>query len=161
MSSQHESSTRGRPTPVTEHPPFADTRPDYADAFEIGRSKSDKRSAEKWARDGFAKLRLSSRRSGMFAHRHLLGFRLGPWTSPDHIFGWRIVTSQPNVLHLEARGDLMDGHMIWRVEDERVVMTTFVRYKKRQMAALVWRIAGPIHRSSVPGLLWLAANRPA
>lgn len=152
---------RGRPTAVTECAPFEDGGPDYADAFEIGRNESDRRHAERWARDGFGNLPWASRRSGMLAHRRLLGFRLGPWSSPDHVFGWRIVMSQPDVLHLEASGSIIDGHMIWRVQDDRVVMTTFVRFRKRGLSTLVWAVAGSIHRNSVPGLLSLAARAGA
>jgi len=53
----------------------------------------------------------------------------------------------------------MDGHMIWRVQQDRVVMTTFVQYRKRRLSAGVWAFAGHIHRNSVPGLLFLAARR--
>jgi len=152
------SSARGCPTTVSESPPFSDGTPDYVDAFEIARNTSDNRDAERWARDGFGKLPSSSRRSGMFAHRHLLGFHLGPWPSPDYIFGWRIAESQPDVLHLEAKGPIMDGHMIWRLKHDRLVMTTFVRYNKPRLAAGIWAFAGRIHRNGVPGLLRLAAN---
>lgn len=48
--------------------------------------------------------------------------------------------------------------MIWRLKSDRLAMTTFVQFKKARRAALVWAIAGPIHRSSVPGLLMLAAK---
>lgn len=153
-------SARGRRVVVTESAPSADVTPDYADAFEIARGKTDGRSAEQWARDGFDRLSLSSRRLGMLAHRHLLGFRLGPWSSPDHIFGWRVVTSEHDVLHLEAKGELMEGHMVWRVLDDRMLMTTFVKHHKRRMSAAVWAFAGRIHRNSVPGLLFLASKQP-
>ncbi|MGH8453842.1 MAG: hypothetical protein ACRESW_04750 [Nevskiales bacterium] len=158
MNSKHKSSTYGRPTAVTESFPVSHGGADYADAFEIGRSPSDKRHAERWARDGFEKLPLKSRQTGMLAHRHLLGFRLGPWSSPDHIFGWHIAESLPDVLHLEAKGNIMDGHMIWRLKGDRLLMTTFVKYNKPRLAAVTWAFAGRIHRNSVPGLLRLAAN---
>lgn len=158
MSNEDKLSNRGRPIAVSEEAPFSDGIADYADAFEISRRQSDKRSPERWARDGFENLPLKSRRSGMFAHRHLLGFRLGPWSSPDHIFGWRIAESRPDVLRLEAKGKIMEGHMIWRLKDDRLVMTTFVRYSKPKLAAGIWAFAGHIHRNGVPGLLRLAAN---
>ena len=158
MNNERKSSTRGHPTAVAESLSVSDGNPDYADAFEIGRNPSDKRHAERWARDGFEKLPLKSRRSGMLAHRHLLGFRLGPWSSPDHIFGWHIAESLPDVLHLEAKGKIMDGHMIWRLKGDRLVMTTFVKYNKPRLAACIWAFAGRIHRNGVPGLLRLAAN---
>lgn len=158
MNDEHKTSTRARPTAVTEAFPGSHGQPDYADAFEINRSQSDKRDPEQWARDGFGNLPLKTRRSGMFAHRHILGFRLGPWASPGHIFGWRIAESRPDVLRLDAKGKIMEGHMIWRLKDDHLVMTTFVKYKKPKLAAAIWAIVGNIHRSGVPGLLRLAAN---
>jgi hypothetical protein len=155
---EHKVSTRGRATAVSEAVPFADGIADYADAFEISRNQSDKRHPERSARDGFGNLPLKSRWSGMFAHRHVLGFRLGPWSSPDHIFGWRIVESEPDVLRLEAKGKIMAGHMVWRLKADRLVMTTFVKYSKPRLAAGIWALAGHIHRSGVPGLLGLAAK---
>jgi hypothetical protein len=94
----------------------------------------------------------------MLAHRYLLGFSLGPWSSPGHIFGWKVASSQPEVLHLEAKGSVMDGHMIWRLSESRLVMTTFVKYKKPRLAAAIWSFAGNIHRAGVPGLLKCAAK---
>jgi len=159
MNDTHEGSARGRPTKVHESFPVLGSKPDYADAFEIDRSPSDTRNAETWARNGFDKLPLKSRKSGMLAHRYLLGFRLGPWSSSDHIFGWHIAESKPDVLHLEAKGKIMEGHMVWRLKDDRLVMSTFLKYNI-PLAAGIWAFAGRIHRSSAPGLLSLAANAP-
>jgi hypothetical protein len=158
MNDTHKASARGRPTKVVESFPVPGSRPDYADAFEILRSPSDKRNPERWARSGFDKLPPKSRRSGMLAHRYLLGFRLGPWESSGHIFGWHIAESTPELLHLEAKGNIMEGHMIWRLEDERLVMTTFLKYNIPVLAAGIWAFAGRIHRGAAPGLLSLAAS---
>lgn len=158
MNVTHSSPSHGGSTTVSESHRFFDGMPDYADAFEIGKCASDNRPAERWARDGFGRLPFNSRRSGMFAHRHLLGFRLGPWLSPNYIFGWRIAESQADVLHLEARGNIMDGHMIWRLSNDRLVMTTFVKFNKPSLAKGIWAFAGRIHRKSVPRLLRLAAR---
>jgi hypothetical protein len=93
--------------------------PDYADAFEVTRTPTDQRSAEQWARDGFEGLPVTMRRPLLLIHRWILGFRLGPWASPEHVLGWRIVTSEPELLHLEARSPLLSGHMVWRLHPER------------------------------------------
>ena len=123
---------------MTEAPPPGVASPDYADAFEVTRRPSDRRSAERWARDGFEGLPLATRQAGLLAHRLLLGFPLGPWTSPDHVFGWRVVASEPEMLHLEARSRWLGGHMVWRLQDTRLVMTTFIRYEMARTGALVW-----------------------
>jgi hypothetical protein len=151
---------RGHRVDVTESPPPGVAPPDYGDAFEVVRSPTDPRSAEDWARDGFGRLPVATREAGLLAHRLLLGFRLGPWGSPDHIFGWTIETSEPDLLHLEARSRWLTGHMVWRLHDTRLEMTTFIRYEMLRTGLLVWGAVGNVHRASAPDLLRLAATAP-
>ena len=143
---------------VSEAPPPTVASVDYADAFEVERSPTDTRSAEQWARDGFERLPVVTRRAGLLAHRWILGFHLGPWASSNHIFGWRIVTSEPELLHLEARSRLLSGHMVWRLHDERLLMTTFLRFEMRRTATAVWAVIGNVHRGGAPYLLELARH---
>jgi hypothetical protein len=162
-SSKHSSTSsdarkRAHRVVVSETPPSIAASPDYADAFEVTRSPTDRRSAEQWARDGFERLPVTTRRSALLVHRWILGFSLGPWVSPNHVFGWRIVTSEPELLHLEARSTLLSGHMVWRLHHERLVMTTFLHYETRRTASVVWAVIGNIHRGGAPYLLGLAAS---
>lgn len=162
--SQHSSThagarERAHRVVVSETPPSAVTSaPDYADAFAVMRNPTDGRSAERWARDGFERLPVASRRSVLLVHRLILGFHLGPWASPNHVFGWRIVTSEPELLHLEARSKLLRGHMMWRLHHERLTMTTLLEYEMRRTASVVWGVIGNIHRGGAPYLLELAAK---
>ena len=160
-STQSDARDRAHRVAVTEKPPSAVASPDYADAFEVARRPADRRSAEQWARDGFGRLPVAARRSGLLAHRWVLGFRLGPRASPDHVFGWGIATSEPDLLHLEARSTLFSAHMVWRLHDTRLVMTTFLRYETHRTASLVWAVIGNVHRGGAPHLLELAASAPA
>lgn len=163
MTSSKHSSTRSNARKrahrvvVSEKPPSTVASPDYADAFEVTRSPTDRRSAEQWARDGFEGLPVTIRRSLLLVHRWILGFHLGPWASSEHVLGWRIVTSEPELLHLEAQSTLMSGHMVWRLHHERLVMTTFLQYEMRRTAPVVWAVIGNIHRGGAPYLLKLAA----
>ena len=150
---------RAHQVEVTEAPPAA-VSPDYADAFAVARRPEDRRSAERWARDGFEGLPVVTREAGLFAHRRLLGFRLGPWGSPDHVFGWRIARSEPELLGLEARGRWLSAHMVWRLHEARLVMSTFARYEMPRTGWTVWTTLGGIHRASTPYLLRLAATAP-
>src|SRR4051812_35933275 len=75
---------------------------DYADAFEIVLPDSDHRSAEELGRCGLEEAPAAVREAIWTAHHHLLRLRLGPRTSPDHVLGWEIMTSQPDVVQLEA-----------------------------------------------------------
>jgi hypothetical protein len=157
-STQSNARKRAHRVVVSEMPPSTVASPDYADAFEVTRNPTDRRSAEQWARDGFERLPVTIRRSGLLAHRWILGFPLGPWVSSNHVFGWQIVTSEPESLHLEARSTLLSGHMVWRLHRERLVMTTFLQYEMRRMAPVVWAVIGNIHRGATPYLLELAAD---
>jgi hypothetical protein len=144
--------------PVSESPPDATRLPDYADAFAVARAPDDLRTAEDFARDGFARLPPRAQVWGRLAHRHLLGFDLGPTNSSGHLFGWRIARSTPVHLHLQARGGRMDGDMLWRFQADQLVLTTFVRFAQPLRARLVWAWAGRLHRGSVPLLLARAAQ---
>lgn len=157
---QSDTRDRGHRVAVTEKPPLAVSSPDYADAFEVARRPTDQRSAERWARDGFERLPMATRRSVLLAHRWILGFHLGPWASPDHVFGWRIALSGPELLHLEARSRLFSGHMVWRLHDTRLAMTTFLQYEMQRTASAVWAAVGNVHRGGAPHLLDLAATAP-
>jgi hypothetical protein len=143
---------------ATETLPPSVAAADYVDAFEVGRDPTDRRSAEQWAREGVGRLPETTRRPLLLTHRWILGFRLGPWSSPDHILGWRIVTSEPELLHLEALSYLFRGHMLWRLYPDRLVMTTFLEYEMRGVAPAIWGVVGNVHRNGSPYLLGLAAK---
>ena len=85
---------------------------DYADAFEIRLRESDARSAEEFARCALEEPPWPVRGTVWIAHRYLLRLRLGPPSSPDHLFGWKILTSQPDVIHLEAVSPLLGRGVI-------------------------------------------------
>lgn len=157
---QTRAKERGHRVPVTEELPLGVFSPDYADAFEVARSPTDHRSAERWARDGFERLPREARRSALLIHRWIFGFRLGPWASPDHVFGWKIAMSDPDFLHLEARSRLLSGDMVWRLHDTRLVMTTFLRYEMQRTGSVIWGALGNVHRGGAPHLLSLAASAP-
>lgn len=151
---------RARRVAVAEKPPFTGAAPDYADAFAVTRSPADPRWPERWARDGFERLPMAIRRPGLLIHRWILGFSLGPWDSANHIFGWPIVSSEPEFLHLEARSALLRGHMVWRLQEEQLVMTTFLQYEMQRTATVVWAVLVNFHRRA-PYLLEMAAVTPA
>jgi hypothetical protein len=148
----------GRRISVSEPTPETLGPRDYADAFEVARDPADPRSAERWARDGFEGLPYPARSFVLFVHRHVFGFDLGSWESPDHVFGWEIVESEPLVLHLRADSGLMQGRMVWRLHEDRLVMNTYLRYGRRRTASSIWAVLGNIHRGGSPGLLGLAAR---
>lgn len=131
---------------------------DYADAFEVTVDGADVRTAEEMLRTGLSRVAPARFSALLLAHRHVLGFRLGPASSPDHVMGWRVVTSEPDLCRLEADGPLMAGTMVARrVDPVTARLTTFVRYR-HPAAKVVWAICGPIHRRAAPQLMALSAT---
>ena len=131
---------------------------DYADAFEVTVDEADDRTAEEIVRTGLSRVAPARFSALLMAHRHVLGFRLGPATSSDHVMGWRVVTSEPGLCRLEADGPLMAGTMIARrVDPVTSRLTTFVRYR-HPAARIIWAICGPIHRRAAPQLMELSAT---
>src|SRR3984885_11887823 len=89
--------------------PQLDADADYADAFEIRIGEDDSRTAEQAFRDGLGAEPGAGGRLVLWTHRHVLRFRLGPFTSSDHVIGWKIVYSDPDQFVLSADGSLMRG----------------------------------------------------
>jgi hypothetical protein len=155
-----QSAPRPRRLPVVaEEPLIGSDRYDYADAFEVRVHEPDARSAEQFARCALEQAPWPVRWTIRLAHRHLLRLRLGPHSSPDHVLGWKIVTSQPEVIHLEAESPLLGRGVLVgrRVGPTCVVVTTYVFYARPAPAHLVWKITGPLHRRVAPYLLERAA----
>jgi hypothetical protein len=142
--------------PLTRQSPF-----DYADAFEVTLRDGDGRTAEEIFRAGMQST--PSRLGGLvlLAHRHVLGFRLGPPESPNHIVGWQITRSEHDLLQLRADGPLFTGTMVARRVDERTARLTTSLVYRQPHARIVWAIVGPVHRGLAPRLLRHAALRSA
>jgi hypothetical protein len=155
----NHSAARVRRIPVGAEPLIGNDRYDYADAFEVRLGQPDARSAEQFARCAVEEAASPVRWTIRAAHRHLLRLRLGPDASPDHLFGWRIRTSQPDVVHLEAVSPLLGrGALVFRRPDPaRAVINTYLFFTRPAPARAVWKIVGPVHRMVTPYLLKRAA----
>lgn len=95
----------------------------------------------------------------LFGWRVGLGLRPGPWPSPTHVLGWRVVSRTPQVVILTQQSALVSAHLLLRVEESQVVLATFVRYEHRAARA-VWTIGSIVHRRIAPYLLTRAASTP-
>jgi Protein of unknown function (DUF2867) len=159
QSTQHQSPHARRSSVVEEVP--GQSRYEYADAFEVTLRRGDDRTAEQMVRDGLEHAPPRLRATIVIVHRHVLRFRLRPVSSPNHVVGWRIVSSEPEVVHLETTGPLIAGTLVARRVDATTArLTTFVHYQ-RPLARVVWAVVGPLHRRVAPYLLARAAARPA
>ncbi len=136
-----------------------DNPPDYRDAFEVPTDRTETRTPEQWARAVFEGALPPVRWFLLVGWRGVLGLRLGPRPSPDHVLGWRIAETSPEAVRLELRSALMTAHLILRVAGSTAVLTTHVYYTRR-LAHPLWAAAGLIHRQIIPYLLGRAASLP-
>ena len=130
-------------------PIAAARRYDYADAFEVNLPGPDPYPPETWVRAG-----LDATPGWVDRVVGLLGFRDAPASSADHVSGFRIVESGPEVIHLETSLPLMHVILVGRqVEPARRRLTTVVCYERPVLARLVFAIVGLGHRWAVPRVL--------
>ena len=137
-----------------------ETEDDYADTFEAPIPDGDVRTAEQAFRDALGDKAGVGGNVVLWIHRHLLQFRLGPYSSPDHVIGWRIVRSDDDEFVLAADGPLMRGRLTLRREDaRRATLTTRLHYRRKIAARAVWAMVGPVHRVVAPQLIERTARR--
>lgn len=152
---------RARPVPVAE-PLLGEDPYDYADAYEIP-VEPDGRSAEEHARLALERAPWAARWFVWAVQRLLLGFRLGPRSSPTHILGWRIVASEHDVIQLAAMSPVLGRSLIvLRRIDRTCARVTICIFFARPLAArFLWAMAVPGHRRIVPYLMERAAAAAA
>ena len=90
--------------------------------------------------------------------RFVLGLRLGPRPSPDHILGWRIIDRRPDEMVCQLRSSFLNAYNTFRRVDGRLVWSTFVIYE-RPIARLIWPPVSLLHRPLVRIALRRAAIR--
>jgi hypothetical protein len=133
---------------------------DYVDTFEVSILDGDVRTAEQAFRDALGDKPGVGGNVVLWIHRHLLQFRLGPYSSPGHIIGWTIVRSDRDEIVLAADGPLMRGQLRMAREDgSRAVLTTSLHYRRKIAASAVWLVVGPLHRTLAPQLMQRSARR--
>jgi hypothetical protein len=135
------------------------TASDYTDVFEAPILPGDTRTAEQMFRDALGQRRSAGADVVSWIHRHVLGFRLGPPSSPDHLIGWPIVRSDSDEMVLATNGPLMRGELTLRREGgRRATLTTRVHYHRTVAARTVWAAVGPVHRVIAPRLIQRASR---
>lgn len=128
----------------------------YEDTFHV--ATGGPRSPEEWARAAFEGAPPPVRLFLLFGWRAVLGLRLGPRPSAEHVLGWRITNSGSETIHLTSRSPLMAAQLVMRVEGPGVTLSTHVSFEGRG-GRPVWALVGPIHRRLIPYLLGRAARR--
>lgn len=89
--------------------------------------------------------------------RVVLGLRLGPLSSPDHILGWRIVERRADGTVCRLQSRLLDAYNTFTTEEGRLVWSTFVFYE-RPVARLIWPPVSLLHRPLVRAALRRAST---
>jgi hypothetical protein len=131
--------------------------PDYVSAFEVDRMPADERTPEQWARAAWEEAPGPLRRLLLAGWTVGLRLRLGPRPAPDHVLGWPIVASTPDVVVLQARSSLMICQNVVRLSGIQARWSTVVRYEKGG-ARVLWSLAAPVHHRTLPALLNRAAR---
>lgn len=127
---------------------------DYVDVFEVPIRSTDSRTAEEALRDALRQNPGVLGAAVLWIHRRILGFRLGPAFSPEHIIGWSIVRSDTDEIVLAANGPLMHGELdLRRQAGRRAVLTTRLHYRHQLAGRAVWLVIGPLHRVIAPALM--------
>ncbi|UXA18465.1 hypothetical protein [Mycobacterium sp. SMC-4] len=141
-----------RTTPPPERSLPGSAAPDYADAFRIPLPTEDRRDAEQLFRAGTGSAPGLGNQLVLWAHRHLLRFDLGPFSSPQHVMGWQVVAAEAGMVALQAHGPLMNGLLELRRDNQFATLSTYLEYR-HPAAHIVWQALGPVHRALAPRLL--------
>jgi hypothetical protein len=131
---------------------------DFACAYDAHIGPSDNRTAEEWARAAWEGAPAPLRWFMLVGWRVVLGLRLGPRPSPEHILGWRITTRAPDLVVCELESRMLRASNTFERIDERLVWSTFVTYT-RPIAHVIWPPVSLLHRPLVRLALRHAASR--
>jgi hypothetical protein len=126
------------------------TKPDYIDLFTVTTPVATDKSAEEWARAVLEQAPLSRRNARRLWR--VMGLRLGPPRSPDHVQGWMIAARGDNWLRVETASWYLTAQAICLVEETQVSLSLSLRYDRR-VGALAWALVSGPHQRAVPVML--------
>jgi Protein of unknown function (DUF2867) len=115
-------------------------------------------SAEDWARAVFDHAPRALYHFVVIGWRVVLGLRLGPRPSPDHVIGWRLADQGENWVRLEVSSTMLEAHIVFWLDPDGLTFSTSVHYERRP-ARLIWLALSPVHGVVVPMLLRSAVRR--
>jgi hypothetical protein len=131
---------------------------DWSCGFSVEVPSRDERSPEEWARAIWEDAPVAMRWLTVAGWRFVLGLRLGPRHSPDHVLGWRIIRRVRDETVVELESVFLTAHNVFRRDGTSLLWSTFVQYD-RPIAALIWRPASLLHRSLARYALRRAGSR--
>jgi len=130
---------------------------DYEDAFLIDTGLAQDRTAQdrtagQWARE-ILEAAPASTRQALARGWSMLGLRLGPAQSDQHVLGWQIRRDDPDVLLLGAAGRLgLCGELIFRRSPRSLLYATVVQLDN-PVARGLWAAIESRHQQVVRDLL--------
>jgi len=129
--------------------------PNYVDLFTVTTPRAAGASPEEWARAVLEKAPLSQRNARVLWR--LMGLRLGPRNSPDHVQGWKIAARGDNWIRVQTGSWYLSAEAICLAEDATVSVSLSLRYD-RPIAALVWAVVSGPHQRALPVMLHQAVR---
>lgn len=133
---------------------FARSTANYAAAFALTTEAAATRTPLEWATAVFEGAPAVLRWCIVFGWMRVLGLKLGPRPSDDHVLGW--VISQGDLVvgstALTAESPLLRASNIVAVESATVTWVTLVHYS-RAAARPLWAMARPLHQVTIRYLL--------
>jgi hypothetical protein len=141
---------------------FARSTADYAAAWATTTEDAAMLSPLQWARAVFEGAPIVVRWCIVFGWTRVLGLRLGPRPSDDHVLGWAISDGDlvAGSVALIAESRLLRACNIVVIESSSVTWVTIVHYS-HVAARLLWTMARPIHHLTMRYLLARAARAAA
>jgi hypothetical protein len=132
---------------------FAD--PDYVDLFTVTTPSAANWSPEAWARAVLEEAPLARDKARLVWR--LMGLRLGPPHSPDHVQGWKIAARDNEWLRLETASWYLSAQAVCIVDEDKVSLSLSLRYD-RPLAAHIWTLVAGRHQRAVPVMLHQAVK---
>lgn len=129
--------------------------PDYVDLFTITTPMATDKTAEEWSRAILEQAPLSRRNAR--ALWRLMGLRLGPRHTPDHVQGWKIAARGDDWMRVETASWYVSAQAVCLVEQGQVSISLSLRYD-RPFAQLVWFLVSDPHQRAVPIMLHQAVK---
>jgi hypothetical protein len=138
---------------------FARSTADYAAAFALTTDGARTRTPVQWARAVFEGAPASLRWCMLFGWTRVLGLRLDPRPSDDHVLGWAIADSDvvPGSAALIAASRFLRASNTVIVEESTVTWVTLV-HSSSAAGRPLWAMARPIHHLTIRFLLARAAR---
>lgn len=121
---------------------------DYLDAYTVAADGVGVRPTEYWAR---ALMEVAGS-GAQFAWRVILGLRLAPRSSSDHVGGWTIVDRGDGWIKLGAESWSMGANIALIARSDQLTVVTII-HRRNPFASLIWRPVSIFHRRAVPRFL--------